>query len=181
MANIWLTSDWHFNHDKDFVWKARGFESVQEMNKTIIERHNSRVEDEDDVYVLGDLIMGDLEEGEKCLQQLKGKLHIVLGNHDTNNRIKMYEKYAEEICYAMPFKYKKRTFFLSHYQTLTANMDDRPGHCTFNIHGHTHQTTNSTAGFRGMYHVGMDSHDCYPVHIDDVIAGLKAQYEESTE
>ena len=56
MANIWLTSDWHFNHDKEFVWKARGFESVHEMNQAIIERHNSKVEDEDDVYVLGDLI-----------------------------------------------------------------------------------------------------------------------------
>lgn len=181
MANIWLTSDWHFNHDKEFIWKERGFNSVQEMNEAIIERHNSKVEDEDDVYVCGDLVMGDLEAGEKCLQRLKGKLHIILGNHDTTNRIKMYEKYAEEICYALPLKYKKKSLLLSHYQTLTANMDDTPGHCTYNIHGHTHQKQNNTEQYKFMYHIGVDSHDCYPVHIDDVIEGLKQNYSKDAE
>ena len=81
----------------------------------------------------------------------------------------------------MPLKYKKKTFFLTHYPTLTGNMDDTPGHCTYNLHGHTHQTQNDTKGYRFMYHVGVDSHDCYPVHIDDVIAGIKANYEKDTE
>ena len=30
---IWLCSDWHLNHNKEFIWKARGFESVAQMNE----------------------------------------------------------------------------------------------------------------------------------------------------
>ena len=171
MANIWLTSDWHFNHDKEFIWKERGFNSVQEMNEAIIERHNSKVEDDDDVYVCGDLVMGDLEAGEECLQRLKGKLHIILGNHDTANRIKMYEKYAVEIVYATTLKYKKKSFYLSHYPTLTGNEDDPK--VVINLHGHTHQTTAFTEGYGFMYHVGMDSNMCYPISLDEILENLK--------
>ena len=38
MSNIWLISDTHLNHDREFIWKARGFSSVEEMNNAIIER-----------------------------------------------------------------------------------------------------------------------------------------------
>lgn len=181
MANIWFTSDLHFGHDKDFVWKARGFNSIEEMNEAIISRFNSKVLPEDTVYILGDLMLGDKDAGKACLKRLNGKKIVVLGNHDTNPRIEIYKKYAEEVVYAMPLKYKKKSFFLSHYPTLTGNMDDRPGHCTFNLHGHTHQTSNYTRGYKFMYHVGVDSHDCYPVHIDDVIESIKANYERDTE
>ena len=37
---IWFTSDPHLGHDKDFVWQARGFESIDEMNAEIIRRWN---------------------------------------------------------------------------------------------------------------------------------------------
>ena len=30
---LFFTSDWHFNHDREFVWKQRGFSSVDEMNE----------------------------------------------------------------------------------------------------------------------------------------------------
>jgi calcineurin-like phosphoesterase family protein len=32
MGNIYLTSDLHFGHDREFVWKVRGYDSVQAMN-----------------------------------------------------------------------------------------------------------------------------------------------------
>ena len=174
MANIWFTSDLHFGHDREFVWKARGFESVQEMNLAIAGRFNSKVQPEDTVYILGDLMLGDNVTGEYFLSQLNGKKIIVLGNHDTNPRIDIYKKYADEVVYATMLKYKKRVIYMSHYPTLTGNLDDTPGHCVLNFHGHTHQTSNFTEGYRFMYHVGVDSHDCYPVLIDDALAELKA-------
>ena len=58
MSKIYLTSDWHFNHDREFIWHARGFDSVYLMNEAIIERHNAIVNPEDDVYALGDLCLG---------------------------------------------------------------------------------------------------------------------------
>ena len=35
-SQVWITSDLHLGHDKPFIWEARGFDSVQEMNQTII-------------------------------------------------------------------------------------------------------------------------------------------------
>ena len=175
MANIWFTSDLHFGHDREFVWKARGFESVEAMNAAIVERFNSKVQPEDTVYILGDLMLGDNTVGEEYLKQLNGNKIFILGNHDTNPRIEIYKKYTnEEITYAKVIKYKKRIIYLSHYQTLTGNMDDSIGKTTLNFHGHTHQTSNFTEG-QGfyMYHVGVDSHDCYPVHIDDILEAIK--------
>ena len=65
---IWITSDWHFNHDQEFVWEARGFDSVEDMNAEIVKRHNSLVQSDDDVYVLGDLCMsGKLEENKALI------------------------------------------------------------------------------------------------------------------
>ena len=51
---IWLCSDWHFCHDRGFVYEPRGFNSIEEMNETIVNKHNSIVLPEDDVYILGD-------------------------------------------------------------------------------------------------------------------------------
>jgi hypothetical protein len=48
----------------------------------------------------------------------------------------------------------------------------------FNFFGHTHQTVNFFDDYINMYHVGVDSHDCYPVLIDDAIAELKVGIEE---
>lgn len=173
MANIWFTSDLHFGHDRDFVWQARGFENLEAMNEAIVSRFNSKVQPEDTVYILGDIMLGDNLIGENYLSQLNGKKIIILGNHDTSTRVKIYEKYVEEICTAKVIKYKKRMIYLSHYPTLTGNMDDTPGHCVLNFHGHTHQTENFTGDYIFMYHVGVDSHDCYPVHIDDALAAIR--------
>ena len=35
---IWFTSDTHFNHNKEFIWKVRGFNTCDEMNEFI--KHN---------------------------------------------------------------------------------------------------------------------------------------------
>ena len=35
---IWLTSDWHFNHNREFIYKARGFDSVEAMIEPALEQ-----------------------------------------------------------------------------------------------------------------------------------------------
>ena len=62
MSNIFFTSDLHFCHDREFIWGSRGFSSCDEMNNTIIERWNNTVTDYDIVYVLGDLMLGDINK-----------------------------------------------------------------------------------------------------------------------
>lgn len=185
---IYFTSDLHLGHDQEFIWGARGFNSVKEMNEKIITRWNSRITKDDDVYVLGDLVMGGVENVE-LLKQLNGKIHIIYGNHDGP---KKREAYAElenivECGWANMIKYKKYNFYLSHYPTITDNENIgeivSPKECVINLFGHTHQFddfygTNDGYNFR-MYHVGVDSHDCFPVPIDEVIEEIKMVFQKS--
>ena len=55
---IFIVSDLHLGHSKDFIYRARGFESVEDMNEAIIRNWNEVVDEDDDVYILGDLVMG---------------------------------------------------------------------------------------------------------------------------
>jgi calcineurin-like phosphoesterase family protein len=183
---IWFTSDWHFNHNKDFIYAARGFEDVQDMNTTIVARHNLFVKPEDDVYVLGDLCMGeDLAVNKVLIESLNGNLHVILGNHDGNKRHTMYCdcKNIVEICgLAKTLKYRKYTFYLSHYPAMTANFDDdKPlRQKVINLAGHTHDTSAiSLIEQNNMlsYNVGVDAHDCYPVELDKIISYLKGEKE----
>ena len=180
---IYFTADWHFNHNRDFVYKLRGFDSVEQMNKAIIERHNRVVNQLDTAYVLGDLCLGgadSLDKNKQLIEQMNGRLTIILGNHDTPARIEMYNhcKNIEKVVYADVFKYKKYRFFLSHYPTITTNFDDdKPLKArTLNLYGHTHQGTNFYFDCPYNYHVGVDSHDCEPVTIETIIKDIKEYY-----
>lgn len=75
---IYLTSDLHFGHNKDFLYKPRGFDSIQQHDEQIIKNWNEIITDEDEIYILGDLMLNDNEYGLKCLKQLKGKIHVIL-------------------------------------------------------------------------------------------------------
>ena len=44
---IYLTSDLHLGHDKDFIYKPRGFNSVDEANESIISNWNSIINEDD--------------------------------------------------------------------------------------------------------------------------------------
>ena len=178
---IWLTSDWHFGHDRDFVWKARGFASVEDMNEHIIAVHNAMVKPEDDVYVLGDLMLGDSEKGIECIKRMNGKLHIVWGNHDTDNRKIKYALLPSvvENSHVIVLKYKKHHFYMSHYPTLTGNLEKESlTQMTLNLFGHTHQADNFYTDLPYMYHVGVDSHKCFPVNLDDIIKEMHDKEKE---
>ena len=58
--NVWVTSDWHFFHDKDFCYAARGYKSAEEMTNILINKYNEVVGPDDIVFCLGDCMMGSL-------------------------------------------------------------------------------------------------------------------------
>jgi calcineurin-like phosphoesterase family protein len=185
--SIFVTSDLHFNHDREFVWKVRGYESVYEMNEAIVERFNSVVQPSDDVYILGDLCLGGggpaiLAANKELIERLNGRLHIIRGNHDTEPRVRMYASCAnvvDVVKWADMLNYKGYHFYLSHFPTLTGNLEKESlKQCTCNLFGHTHQITNFHLDMPYMYHVGVDSHNCYPVNLDDIIEEMKAKVKE---
>lgn len=174
---IYFTSDLHFCHNKDFVWRARGFNSIDEMNAAIIDRWNQTIQPEDVVYVLGDLMLSNVEEGMELFAQLNGHIHIIRGNHDTDTKVDRYVNLpnVETIEHATVIKYGKALFYLSHYPTITANYDDdKPwAKHTVNLFGHTHQEQPFYQGNPYMYNVGMDAHDCTPISIDKIIEDIR--------
>lgn len=189
MSNIWITSDWHFLHNREFLYRPRGFDSVEEMNEAIIERHNAVVAEDDDVYVCGDLALGGGGEGalsaaKYLIERLNGRIHVILGNHDTPARIKMYQtcKNIVDIKYADMIHYKGYHFFLSHFPSMTSNLEKESlKQCTINLFGHTHQQNNFYQDIPFMYHVGMDSHSCFPVLLDVAIEEMKNKVKECYE
>ncbi len=172
---VYLTADWHFCHDRPFIWKARGCADIEEMNRRIVERAHERMTDEDDLYVLGDLMLRDNTEGMRLVEAMPGKLHIIRGNHDTDQRIELYRKSEKivEVCDAKWLRTPHHAFFLSHYPCLTANYDDgsRMSQHVVSLAGHVHTTDPFSDWDKGMiYHVEVDAHDLYPVELDAIIA-----------
>ena len=77
----------------------------------------------------------------------------------------------EDIAFVYRFIYKKKELYLSHYPTIVANFDDpKP---VYNFFGHTHQHSNRFKYYNNMYHVGVDSHNCYPVLLDDALEEIR--------
>ena len=70
MSKIWLTSDLHLGHDREFIWGPRGFKSVWENDAAIIKNWNDMVDAKDEVYLLGDVMLGNNEAGIKKLKNL---------------------------------------------------------------------------------------------------------------
>ena len=110
----YFTSDLHIGHDKDFIWAARGFTSIEEHDTQILKNWNNIVTSEDTVYILGDLCMGGNEaEWDRIYKNLNGNKIVITGNHDTANKIARYELEYNMTYYGLAAKYrysKKREF-----------------------------------------------------------------------
>lgn len=181
MSKVFLTSDLHFGHDREFIWKVRRYDSIQEMNEDYVCKWNATISDEDDVYILGDLMLGSVENI-GYLERLNGKIHIVLGNHDTATRENMYRELPNVVEVAevgIRLKYKKYHFVLTHYPMLTGNLErESLKQMSCNFYGHTHQRTNFYEDRPYMYHVGVDSHNGYPVDIETAINDMNNKVKE---
>ena len=169
---IFLTSDLHFGHSKDFLWSPRGFQSSEEHDENIIKKYNSIITNEDDVYILGDLMLGDNDDGMKKLEQLNGNLYIVLGNHDTPTRVEKYKNYSKvkSVLYADVIKFKKWTFYLSHCPMIVSYEGDESK--LWSLHGHTH-SKDKFGEYYHCYNVALDAHDNYPIKLEDVIIDIQ--------
>lgn len=183
MSDIWFTSDTHFSHQPEFLWGPRGFSNVSEMNEAIIERWNSVVKPEDIVYHLGDVMLSDNVIGMECVKKLNGTIFYIWGNHDSDNRKALLAENNINFrggWYAYQFKYGKHSIYLSHYPTIASNYDDKYfSQHVITLHGHTHQQANFLYPNNPfIYHVGVDSHNCTPVHIDEVMADIRNRWND---
>lgn len=177
MANVFVTSDLHFNHNQDFIYEARGFDSITEHDYEIIERWNQIIRPQDIVYFLGDVGMSaEIEYLYDCVTILNGRIKWILGNHDTNNRVKKISElsHIEVIGHATTIKHAGKKFYLSHYPTLSSPADKPMKQSVINLCGHSH-TQDKWADWKDykIYHCELDAHNCYPILLDEVCYDLR--------
>lgn len=189
MSNIWITSDWHFNHNKEFIFQPRGYSNVNEMNEDIILKHNKIVSPEDDVYCLGDCCLGGSdvimsEKNKHLIERLNGKIHLVRGNHCTEKRIKMYAECwnVVELCgWATVIKSGKQSIYLSHYPTITSNYDiDKPLKArVISVCGHSHTKDPFADWDKGLiFHCELDTNNCKPWNLEDILKAIRKRLDK---
>jgi calcineurin-like phosphoesterase family protein len=187
MGRVFVTSDTHFGHEREFLYGPRNFSSIQEHDEEVIRRWNSVVQPDDIVYHLGDVMLNDNDHGMDCLRQLNGEIIIIPGNHDTKNRLALYEtlpnvrvvktNIPDTVTAGIYLKYRKYMFYLSHHPTMTSNLEKDPflkAHL-INIFGHTHQQKQFYNDIPFMFHAGLDSNNCTPVLLDDAIEIMREE------
>ena len=177
-------SDLHFGHKNVIRFDNRPFKDVDEMDAELIRLWNSKVSNDDHVYIIGDLCFRNGIQEQWYIRQLKGHKHLIIGNHDSDKRLERYieENIFESIQYATVLKYKHYIFYLSHYPTLCSNYDiDKPlKERTINLCGHTHTDNKFIDMKLGLiYHCELDAHNCKPVLIDDIITDIRIYLKEN--
>lgn len=153
------------------------------MNAAIIKRWNSLVEPCDEVYVLGDLMLNNTEEGLEYFKLLNGFKHIIIGNHDTDRRIELYKELPNTVVegFAARIKYYGYNFYLTHYPTLVSNFDcEEPlKKQLINLCGHSHTQHWDADIDKGLiFHCELDTNNCYPWHLAEIVSILR-DYKES--
>ena len=138
-------SDLHFYHQSlNRQMDFRGFGSYHEMNEYMIEQWNRKVTAKDEVYILGDLSIAKGKATNEIVRQLKGRLHLIEGNHDRYlkdrefeiDRFKWVRPYAE-------INDNGRKVILSHYPIFCYNgqykrQDGVP--YVYMLYGHVHNS-----------------------------------------
>lgn len=90
---VYWVSDTHFNHNKDFVYGARGFKSSQEHTDAIIDKINELVRPNDILFHAGDFCLNTEENGFNSLlaRILCQNIYMTWGNHN-NPLWKIYKR-----------------------------------------------------------------------------------------
>lgn len=172
MSKTCITSDQHFWHKNilKFQLKAgsRPFDTVQEMNEGIIERHNEVVDPDDEVWMIGDFGFCNVNQAVSILERLNGRKHFVFGNHDRPMRDPRVRRFFESMSAYNEIKIGKTRCVLSHFPFLSWN---REHHGALHFYGHTHNSIPYVEQGYSM-DIGCDANMCYPFIVEDIIDSL---------
>ena len=112
--NLYI-SDLHFGHKNVIGFDHRPFADVDEMDNYIIRAWNSRVQNDDSVFIVGDVCYRNEKSEQWYLRQLKGHKILIVGNHDDkllNNRAAL--RYLEGIEQDLLIKDGNIDIYLNH-------------------------------------------------------------------
>lgn len=158
-----ITSDWHLNHTNIAgkaisKWKDgyRHYDSLQQMNETIIKNINDKVGQDDRIIFLGDFCFGDHTLTADWRDRIVcNEIILVKGNHDKHIR-----KYGDSFN-GIHEKYRividKQEIIFSHYPELSW---ENAGRGSWMIHGHCHanNAVDKLNEFCKRFDAGIDSY-----------------------
>ncbi len=117
---ILFTSDLHIGHRNIIKLCNRPFSSLEEMDESLIENWNQVVTNGDTIYVVGDLMFRTQTAPNCILRRLKGKKHLIVGNHDNSwlNKVNA-DTHFKSIERYVKISNGKRKLALCHYPMMT--------------------------------------------------------------
>lgn len=171
---IWFTSDTHFGHENVLNFCDRPWQSIDAMNKALVDSINARVMPNDTLYHLGDFSYKiPVEEACELRRKIRCKnIHWVPGNHDKDwTRPDVAGVFQPEPLITTIKTDNGQKIVMCHYPIM-----DWPslGHGSIHLHGHIHSTPNYNELNREMrllrYDVGVDANNYAPVSLDEILA-----------
>lgn len=174
---IYYIADIHFNDLRVFNKCSRPFANLEEYKNEIIKRWNTKVNEDDTIYVLGDIAEDSFTEVFGILKQLKGIKYMIIGNHD----LKMLATYKscgvfKSVEFMALIDDNGRKVCLCHYPVMDWMEFSRGGYL---VYGHIHNKTgkNNPAYpqikefFKDKlgYNAGVDVCNYEPVTLDEMI------------
>ena len=182
-GKVWITSDPHYNHknicrgvtnwrtqDGDIPLNStRDFQSVDQMNNTLVDNINSKVGQDDTLIILGDIGFGGFESIGKFLDRLICKnIHLVLGNHDhhiRNNRENIQDRFMSVSDY-LQVRIYDQDFVFSHYPFASWNGLNKG---VIHLHGHVHLSAKDKWGKGKRLDVGVDGNSLFPYSVSEIV------------
>ncbi|MCM1026254.1 MAG: metallophosphoesterase family protein [Roseburia sp.] len=139
-------ADLHFFHDAlNEKMDRRGFADGEAMNEYMIEKWNRKVREKDEVVIIGDLSWGSANQTNELLNRLRGRLYLIVGNHDRFVKQKKVE--LNRFVWIRPYEEladNRRKVVLCHYPIMCYNgqyrLDKEGNPKTYMLYGHVHDT-----------------------------------------
>ena len=169
-----FTADTHFDDPYSLQYFNRPFQSVDEMNRVMVEKWNSVVTENDMVYHLGDFTLDDITHFTKWVNQLNGNLKILPGSHDQPwlKDFEAHEK-VQVIAPLISLEFPELTvgasaqvIVLCHY---SMQVWDRSNQGAWHLFGHSH---GKLKGIGLSFDVGVDCTDFAPLSLEAVASRM---------
>lgn len=180
---IWFTSDTHFGHTNIIRFCNRPFNSVKEMDETIINNWNSVVKPNDIVFHLGDFAFASNARWKQLIQALNGHIYLIVGNHDEirypgHQTFDLFEGVTSQLI----VKIDGQAIYLNHYPFLCYGGAWHKD-AVWQLYGHVHSgphcegkdMSRLSVTFPYQYDVGVDNNNYIPVSWEQVKETINKQ------
>lgn len=192
MPEILFTSDLHLGHSNVLDACNRPFASIEEMNESLIERWNQKVSAKSEVYILGDFSWRSQVDVRIYLDRMKGKKHLIVGNHDYKlvKKLDNPEKYFESVSHMQLINLENKLITLCHYPMIEWNRSryalEQENSTSWLIHGHIHNDREGMAfkfikdNLPCALNAGVDINNFEPVTFQDLLENNNKWYHRAS-